>query len=119
MAENAHCMSASNHHKLVTKLQKSYRKRRQALIYSLSVVFERLIQIAPTGGGTHVMVSFQFAVEKQRVLAIGAECGLKLISLDEYYFDGRVTGQYLIFFTNVSPATIGAQAQHFKDRLLD
>lgn len=103
---------------LVAKLQKSYRKRRQALIYSLSMAFEKQIQIAPMSGGTHVLVSFQFAAEKQRVLDAGAECGLKLISLDEYYFDGRVTNQYIVFFTNVSPATVGAQAQLFKERLL-
>jgi GntR family transcriptional regulator/MocR family aminotransferase len=105
--------------KLTEKLQKSYRKRRQALIYNLATNFKKLIQIDPVGGGTHVKVRFQFPIEKQRLLAIGAECGLKIISLDEYYFDGRTSDWYLIYFTNVSVANIGEQLENFKERLVE
>jgi GntR family transcriptional regulator/MocR family aminotransferase len=94
---------------LAAKLQKSYRKRRQALIFSLSQAFGKSVNIATTGGGTHIIVNFRFDIDKQQVLLAAAQCGLKIISLDEYYFDGRATGKYLIFFTNVSISTINEQ----------
>lgn len=99
---------------LSAKLQKSYRKRRQALIYSLTLAFGKRIQIDPIGGGTQITVRFQPGIGKRRVLAAAAQCGLKMISLDEYYPHGTRTGACLIFFTNLSPATVGEQVDRFE-----
>jgi DNA-binding transcriptional MocR family regulator len=81
----------------------------------LSLVFGSRIQIDPVGGGTQIAVRFQMEIAKERLLAIAAQCHLKMISLDEYYFDGRQTETYLIFFTNVASATIGEQLERFKE----
>jgi GntR family transcriptional regulator/MocR family aminotransferase len=103
---------------LTAKLQKSYRKRRQALVYSLSLAFGKSLEIATTSGGTHIIVRFNFDVDKTQVLETAAKCGLKMISMDDYYFDGRITKQYVVYFTNVPMSSIGDQISSFKKQLV-
>ncbi|HEY9732294.1 MAG TPA: PLP-dependent aminotransferase family protein [Drouetiella sp.] len=102
---------------LAAKLQKSYRKRRQALIFSLSKAFGRTIQVATAGGGTHIIVQFNINSTRENIIKRAKECGLKILSLDDYYFDGRTTNQFVMFFTCVSTATIDEQVQRFKESL--
>jgi GntR family transcriptional regulator/MocR family aminotransferase len=102
---------------LAAKLQKSYRKRRQALIFSLSKAFGRSIQIATAGGGTHIIVQFKIEVAREIILEEAKACGLKLLSLDDYYFDGRTTNQFVMYFTSVSTTSIDEQVQRFFEAL--
>ncbi|HEY9733221.1 MAG TPA: PLP-dependent aminotransferase family protein [Drouetiella sp.] len=104
---------------LASKLQKSYRRRRQILIYSLSKAFGRTIKISPTSGGTHILVQFLLNNTKEKVLEEARECGFKILSLDDYYFDGRATDQFIFFFTNVSASLVEDQAQKLKSRLTE
>jgi GntR family transcriptional regulator/MocR family aminotransferase len=103
---------------LTAKLQKSYRKRRQALVYSLTLAFGKEVEIATTSGGTHILLRFNFDVDKAQVLEQATACGLKMISMDDYYFDGRATHQYVVYFTNVSISSIGEQVAMFKKQLV-
>lgn len=103
---------------LAVKLQKSYRKRRQALIFSLSRAFGKGITVAATGGGTHIIVRFNIEQSKEFIIETAKSCGLKMLCLDDYYFDGRTTNQYIIFFTNVSLTTIDDQVEQFRASML-
>lgn len=103
---------------LISKIQKAYRNKRRALTYNLSKTFGESIKILKTGGGTHILVSFNPAKQKRLVLESVRECGLKFISMDDYYSDKRSTGCFVIFFTHIDLDTVAEQVQRFAALLM-
>jgi GntR family transcriptional regulator/MocR family aminotransferase len=87
-------------------------KRRQALMFELSVVLGKLVTFKESSG-MHVLVQFDPSLQQQFLIDCAKQAGLALSSTRSYYFDDSPTNEFLIPFSTIATASMSDVARRF------
>ncbi|MDR3616513.1 MAG: PLP-dependent aminotransferase family protein [Candidatus Obscuribacterales bacterium] len=87
-------------------------KRRQALIFELSVALGKLA-VLKESSGMHVLVQFNQSLQQSFIVDCARQSGLDLRSTESYYFNQPPTNEFLMPFSTSDADTISAVVKRF------
>lgn len=99
--------------KHIHRTRASHGKRRQALIYELTLGLGKLIGLPRETSGMHLLARFSPDIADDAILAAAAESQLSIMSTREYYFNAPFANEFLIAFGQGDEATVRAAAASF------
>src|SRR5262249_25391109 len=85
----------------ILRAQRTYNRRRQALIYPLTVLFKTDVIIAKRSAGMHFLVKFTTALSDEQLADCAATAGLSLDSTRQYYVDNPQSGEFMVTFASL------------------
>jgi GntR family transcriptional regulator/MocR family aminotransferase len=92
-------------------------KRRQALIFELSVALGKLA-VFKESSGMHTLVHFDPSLQQHFILDCAKKSGFDLRSTQSYYFDAPPTNEFLIPFPNTDADAISSVVKRFSVLLM-
>lgn len=95
-----------------------YRKKRQALIQSLTVSLGNRVQFAKQSGSKHLLIRFNSTHPHELILKSAIEAGLPLSSTSAYYMQAMPEGEFMISFGNLQLESISIKVTKFCEILL-
>lgn len=103
----------------VRRTRDIFLKRRQALIFKLSIAFKGSITIPKDNGGTHLLVRFSEAIDSDRVCESARAAGLPMVSTSGFYVSNPRAGEFLIPFAHLEEHQIVEAVAKFAQHLND
>lgn len=97
---------------------KSFRKRRQALIFSLTQYFGSKIQIIPSSVGMHVTVRFAEGLSADEIRKCAVDSGVPIASTTPFYAHSVRPNEFMVRFANMAQEEIEPSIKAFADALL-
>ncbi len=103
-------------HILRTRL--AYTKRRQAMIYQLTIGLRKSIKISRESAGMHIVVQFDSSYRDEDIAESARLAGLPLLSTSSYYDGEARAGEFLVAFAQLTEQEIAEAAEKFAVNLL-
>lgn len=102
----------------IRTMWKSYRKRRQALIFSMSKYLAPHIHIVSSSAGMHVVVRFDDSWSTDMITADATAAGLPCASTAAYYVHSAPKNEFMVRFSGIAANEIEQRVKDFAERLL-
>ena len=83
------------------KLWKTFRERRQSLLFELKQAMQKHVTVVAEGAGMHVVVRFDSTWLKERILEAGRVASLPLVSTEPYYWQVPQDNEFMVNFAAV------------------
>jgi len=99
----------------ILRAQRTYNRRRQALIYALTVLFKTDVIIAKRSAGMHFLVKFTTALPDEQLADCAATAGLSLASTRQYYVDHPQSSEFLVTFASLPEEAAYGCVQRFAE----
>lgn len=97
------------------KTRDAYAKRRQALVYAMTLHFGKSAIVSRETGGMHLVARVSSTLSDDELLDCAFQNGLPMVSTSDYYLEGECRGEFLIGFAHVAAEQIGDSIRNFAD----
>ena len=101
----------------IHKQRTLYAKRRQALMYELTLALRQLVTFKASSG-LHILIQFDPGLAEQKIVACAREAGFALMPTQSYYMNDHPPNEFIIPFADFDEKTISSVAKHFAALLL-
>jgi GntR family transcriptional regulator/MocR family aminotransferase len=99
------------------KLWKTFRERRQSLLFELKQTMKHGVSVVAEGAGMHVVVRFDSQWQNERILDAGRAASLPLVSTEPYYAQEPEHNEFMINFAALPCQKTKAIVEHFAAEL--
>ena len=103
----------------IHRTRKILAKRRQALIYALTLHLRGRLSIDSDSGGMRLMVRIDSLLPDQQIVDRALKCGLAVISTARYYEGTAKKGELMILFSNIDPKDVGQRIERWAKLLAE
>lgn len=103
----------------IRAMWKTYRKRRQSLIFALTQAFTKDIEIVPSNTGMHIVIRFNSAFSTALVEEAARKAGLPCASTTPYYAEKPRENEFIMRFSSIPTDDIERRVHEFSAALKD
>lgn len=101
----------------IRRLRDTFSKRRQMLIFKLTMALKSNIKIHRDSGGTHVLVRFPEGLDSETLMSCATKAGLHMVSTQPFYVRNPHANEFLIPFAHLDEAHITEAVSRFIELL--
>lgn len=97
----------------IRAMWKTYRKRRQSLIFALTQAFTKDVEIVPSNTGMHIVARFNSAYSEADVEQSAHKAGLPCASTAPYYAEEPRGNEFIMRFSSIPTEDIESRVREF------